>query len=131
MQVGIISSSGGSVIFEVFQILQKLQIPIKLIVIVDRDCGIEKLCSKYNIILYKVIERDNDKFSELAANFFSKSGGVDFVLLFFKRLVTDKIFKKFPTVNIHPSLLPSFRGFNPIENALKDNVKFFNRYFRQ
>lgn len=125
MKIGVISSSGGSVIVEVYKILQNTGISIELFVVVDRDCGIQKFCQEYKVKCIKIVERDNDKFSKLASDFFSTCGGVDFVLLFFLRLVTNELHKKFPTINIHPSLLPSFKGFNSIEKAVKEDVKFF------
>ena len=44
-------------------------------------------------------------------------------LLFFTRLVGEDLFDSFPTLNFHPSLLPAFKGFKPLEQAVRANAK--------
>jgi len=41
------------------------------------------------------------------------------------RIITEVLLKAFPqkVINIHPSLLPSFKGINAVEQALKAGVK--------
>ena len=57
--------------------------------------------------------------------FFDQQGGVDLVLLFYLRLVSRELFDAYPTFNVHPSLLPDYRGFKAIERAHADRIEEF------
>lgn len=126
MRIGVIGSSGGSVFNEVFRILNSLrQGHYYFSVVTDRACGLEDMCLANSIKCRRIESQDNRQFSVDAGRFFKEGGGVDVILLFFARLITKELFEVYPTFNIHPSLLPAFRGFNPIKKALKEKVKFF------
>lgn len=45
------------------------------------------------------------------------------ILAGFMKLLSKDFISKFPTINIHPSLLPSFRGMNAVRQSLKAGVK--------
>jgi phosphoribosylglycinamide formyltransferase 1 len=124
MTIGIIASSNGGVFKTVVELLRSTSINIKFIVVTDRECGIEDYCEKHVINWLRIDNNNNQKFSKLAADYFLSQGGVDLIFLFFLRLVTSDIYSKFPTVNIHPSLLPLFKGFNPVEKTILSKSKF-------
>jgi folate-dependent phosphoribosylglycinamide formyltransferase PurN len=63
--------------------------------------------------------------SATAAEAFAVDGPPDAVLLFYDRLVTRALYDRFPTFNVHPSLLPAFAGFRALQQALDANVRFF------
>jgi len=45
--------------------------------------------------------------------------GIDVILVFaYGMFINENIFNGFPTINIHPSLLPKYRGPSPIQTAL-------------
>ncbi len=55
-----------------------------------------------------------------------KNHGVEWVVMAgWMRIITNVLLKAFPrkVINIHPSLLPSFKGINAVEQALKARVK--------
>ena len=122
MKIGIIGSSNGSVAREIIEATSHTN---EFFVITDRKCGLESVAEKYKLQKIRIIESDNRLFSEKSINFLEKNGGVDFVILFYLRLVSSELFNKVPTFNIHPSLLPDYRGFKAIERAHNDNVKIF------
>lgn len=122
MKIGIVASSGGGVFQELLGILPASKYQFH--VVTDRVCGIEKICSEKNVPFSRIIEPDNERFSFSAREIFLKAGGVDLIFLFFTRLVTQDLFNSAPTFNIHPSLLPAFKGFNPVQRALEARVKF-------
>jgi folate-dependent phosphoribosylglycinamide formyltransferase PurN len=67
----------------------------------------------------------------LAQTALSKFGKIDVVQLFFHRLITQELFSFFPVVNIHPALLPAFKGLNPISQMLDAKVKFLGATMHQ
>lgn len=124
MRIGVIASSGGSAFDSLQKILKTTYPDDTFLVVTDRACGIENLCAQNRINHTRLIATDNRAFSSAARDWFQAQGGVDLVLLFFTRLVTEEIFSTFPTFNIHPSLLPAFSGFRPLERALQKQVRF-------
>lgn len=121
VRLGIISSAGGSVLKELGRLREIAELDLS--VVTDRECGTEILCRDLGISCQRIKEKDNELFSRKSADFFQKSGGADGVLLFFTRIVGGDLFSAFPTFNIHPSLLPAFRGFKPLEQAAGAGVK--------
>jgi len=124
MNIGIIASSGGSVFKEVFSICRELLRPDNFFIITDRVCGIEDFCRDNNIPWKRIECKDNHEFSFKAKEQFESFGTIDFIVLFFLRLISEQIYKTFPTFNIHPSILPAFQGFNPLKKAFLKKVRF-------
>lgn len=125
-RIGVIASSNGGVFTETVALLESAGYSrhFEFFVITDRPCGIEEASSSLNIRHKRIEEADRELFSEKAAEFASEQGKADAVVLFFLRLIGSAIHSRFPTYNIHPSLLPAFSGFRPLEQALKARVRF-------
>lgn len=123
LRVCVISSGNGGA-FKAFCRLTGVTAS-NVLIITDRPCGIEAFARESAIEHVRVEAPRNEDFSELAAGHIARFGGVDFVFLFFTRLVTPALWDRYPVVNFHPSLLPAFPGFQPIQRALQKRVKFF------
>ncbi len=124
VRIGVICSSNGGVIRAVTDIInQSCADQHEMYVITDRDCGIEDFCRSKKVNFCRIADSKNDSFSQSAKEYFDLHG-VEFVLLFFTRLIHENLFCHIPVFNIHPSLLPAFTGFRPIERAVEMNVKF-------
>ena len=125
MKVGIISSSGGSAFLSAFDILLSCEILSEndFIVITDRPCDCESGCEARGIQVERIESDDVQYFSQRASEKLLEMK-CDIVLLFFTRIVTGDLYTKLPTLNIHPSLLPSFVGFGAVRNAVNAGVKF-------
>lgn len=120
MRIGIISSSGGAAFKSVKEILDShSHVKHEYFVIVDRECGIYRYCLAHGIEVKKITSGTNKEFSLRAAKQYENWNNIDTVFLFFTRLVTEELFNKFRLINIHPSLLPEFKGFSAVEKALK------------
>lgn len=71
-------------------------------------------------------KKDRQAFERAAADAFD-AAGCDYILLAgFMRILTPYFIRRFPAriLNIHPSLLPSFKGLHPQRQALEAGVKF-------
>lgn len=124
-RIAIISSSGGSVFAKVTSILGSLGHPVQFHVITDRPCGIEEVAVKADLPCQRIQEKDNEAFSVKASEAVRNWGGVDFILLFYTRLITEPLFSRYPCLNLHESLLPAFKGFSAIRMAMDAGVKYF------
>ncbi|MBN1909681.1 MAG: hypothetical protein JW818_08080 [Pirellulales bacterium] len=125
MNVGIVASSNGSAWSCARELLSSTPGgDCRWLVVTDRPCGIEETCRRDGLTHTRIELPDNGVFSRAATDWFAQQGGVDFVLLFFLRLVTADLFTRYPTLNLHPSLLPAFRGFNPLRQAIDERVRF-------
>ncbi len=122
MRIGIIGSSGGSVARELILATGSLH---KFLIATDRLCGLEAVAREFSLPKLRIDEPDNTRFSLRAKHFFDRQGGVDLVLLFYLRLVTRELFDAYPTFNVHPSLLPDYRGLRAIERAHADQIEEF------
>lgn len=121
VRLGVINSAGGSVLKELCHLRGAVDFDIS--VVTDRECGTEAVCRELGVECTRIEESDNWLFSKKSAEHFKEIGGVDGVLLLFTRIVGRDLFNFFLTFNIHPSFLPAFKGFRPLEQAARAGVK--------
>ncbi len=124
MRIGIVASSGGSAFAGGFRALQSAGIVDRFLVATDRPCGIEDVCRRFDLKTKRFESMNNAQFSTTAASWFRANGGVDFIVLFFMRFVTEELFDRSPVYNIHPSLLPAFPGFGALQKARRRSFRY-------
>lgn len=125
MKIGAVCSAGGSAFFSAVDILlSDGRFSSKdFFVVTDRPCGAEQKCCARGIPHERITASNKIAFSSEAAKAFTKAKST-ILLLFFTRLVSEDLFEKFVTLNVHPSFLPAFRGFGAIKQAQKAGVRF-------
>ncbi len=125
MRIVILASSGGSAFIETKKILDTYStVPHEYFVFTDRACGIENYCLANGIFCERINYTNRKDFSIKLAECVAKIGNVDVVLLYFLRILTDDFFKKYLTLNIHPSLLPSFKGVDAVKQCFDSKARF-------
>ena len=98
---------------------------IKLIISSSKKAKGLKYSSQYNI--EKKIVNFNNNFSENKILNYINKNNIKFICLAgFMKVLSKNFIKKFKgkIVNIHPSLLPKYKGLNTHKRALKNKEKF-------
>ena len=98
---------------------------IKLIISNSKKAKGLKYSTQYNI--EKKIVNFNNNFAEnRILNYINKKNIKFICLAGFMKILSKKFIKKFSgkIVNIHPSLLPKYKGLNTHQKALKNNDKY-------
>ncbi len=122
IRLGIIGSSSGSALASASDCLTAAGKTIEWVVITDRECGLEKWAKKNANSAKRIAYKDADSFSMEAEKFFHEAD-CDKILLFYTRRVSSPLIDKKNVWNIHPALLPSFRGLNGVKDALAAGVR--------
>ncbi len=131
LNIGILISQNGSNMLNIVKACHenKIQANVKIVISNNPDSkGLKKLKNfkiKSKILLLKDFK--NKKAYEEKINELFKKYNVNFICLagYMKILERDFLEKwKKRVINIHPSLLPSFKGLEPQKQAIEKKVKF-------
>ena len=131
LNLGILISQNGSNMLNIVKACheKKIQANVKIVISNNPDSkGLKKLKNfntKSKILLLKDFK--NKKTYEEKINELFKKNNVNFICLagYMKILERDFLEKwKKRVINIHPSLLPSFKGLEPQKQAIEKKVKF-------
>ncbi len=105
---------------------KKSKIIIKLIVTDNHRAKGLRFSKKYNIKKL-VINYKNKKKAEIKILNMLNKNKIKFICLAGFMKILSKFFLKhykYPIINIHPSLLPQYKGLNTHERVIKNNEKF-------
>ena len=129
IRLGILASGNGSNFEYIIKSIQKKEInaEISILIVNNPNCLAVKKAIKYNIPYVIINHRDCNsrlehdklvmkKLEELSVELVVMAGWM--------RIVGEEIINKFNNrlINIHPSLLPSFKGIDAIEQAMDKRV---------
>lgn len=119
----VVASTGGSVFRKALSV-KSFRDSIELVV-VDRKCGAEEVAAEFEIPLERIYEKDSEAFSD-ALSTLLRERKIDAAFSFYLRLFRGKILKEFENrlINFHPSLLPSYKGFQAIERAREEGIPY-------
>jgi len=114
MRIGVMCSGNGTNFENIVRSCP--EIDVVLMVYNKKDCGAVKRANSLGIPSCYIKSKDED----LIIRYF-KSLDVDYVILAgWMRILSSKFIQAFPDkiINIHPSLLPKYKGLDPIKRAL-------------
>lgn len=116
MRLGFICSSGGSAFFSALSVFKSSGYHIEPYIVTDRECGARAaaLDAGYSTALIPFI--DKSQFSVDCLSYFRKND-IENVLLFYTRLVTAPLIEELAVSNVHPSLLPAYKGIGAVAEA--------------
>ena len=131
LNLGILISQDGSNMLNIVKACheKKIQANVKIVISNNPDSkGLKKLKNfktKSTILLLKDFK--NKKAYEEKINELFKENNVNFICLAGYMIILERDFLekwKKRVINIHPSLLPSFKGLEPQKQAIQKKVKF-------
>ena len=85
-----------------------------------KDCGALKRAAKFGIPHCYVNAKDEDKMIELF-----KAWNVDLIVLAgYMRIIKNPSAFPAPIINVHPSLLPKYKGLHAVEQAINNREEY-------
>lgn len=133
MKIGVLGSGKGSNLQAIIDAVENGSLPVKIALVISdvEDAYILERAKKHNIPA-RFISPGKFKTKlepEIEKQYVSvlKAAGVELVVLAgFMRMLKDDFLKAFPNrvINIHPALLPAFRGLEGWRQALEYGAKF-------
>ncbi len=129
LNLGVMASGKGSNFEALVKTIIKgeLDAKISLLIVNKPDCEAKDRADRMGIPCTVIDHRkysSRDKLDEAIIKAFKDKNVEGIVMAGWMRIVTSTLINAFPNrlINIHPSLLPSFRGINAIDQALKEKV---------
>lgn len=130
LKLGVMASGSGSNFEALMKSIQakELNAQVKVLIYNNPDAKVKERSDRWGIPAVLLNHRhftSRDLLDEAIVNTFQEYG-VDWVIMAgWMRIVTPVLLEAFPLriLNIHPSLLPSFRGIRAVEQALEFGVK--------
>jgi phosphoribosylglycinamide formyltransferase 1 len=130
IQLGIMASGSGTNFEAVARAIAdgQLNAEIKVVIYNNPQAKVKERAEKYQIHTVLIDHRQYKQRTSLDQEIVRvlKAHGVDWVVMAgWMRIVTEVLLEGYPNrvINIHPSLLPSFKGIRAIEQALAARVK--------
>ncbi len=130
LKLGIMASGSGSNFEAVAEAIASQQLNAQIQVLIYNNPGIKAAAraEKWGVPAVLLNHRDYKKREELdrkIVHTLRQYDGEWVVMAGWMRLVTPVLIEAFPDriINIHPSLLPSFKGVRAVEQALEAGVK--------
>ena len=121
-------SGNGTNLHSIIKRSRDYNFPIKIELIISNSLNAKglKLAKKYGIPSKFFSSNNKEKF-ERDSLYEIKKKKIKFICLAgFMKILSENFIKKFnhKIINIHPSLLPKFKGLNTHKRALKSNAKY-------
>ncbi len=124
MNIGFLVSGEGYALECILRLIKNSHSELNLYGFSDRHCRAYDIVNKYCDAAGIIDSTDNGLISMKAYKFF-KSCKCEIVFVLYSRLIRSILFENIKCINIHPSLLPNYKGFDAINRAYTDQVKDF------
>ena len=124
----VLISGNGSNLKSIIKNSREYNFPIKIELIISNNIKARglQIAKKYSIP-YKFLSSENQKKFERNCLFEIKKRKIKFLCLAgFMKVLSNNFIKSFgyKIINIHPSLLPKYKGLNPHKRVLKNKEKY-------
>ena len=127
-KIGVFISGRGSNLKSLIKYSKKKNSLIKIVLVVSNnpDANGLKFASKSEIKNLSIKFKSKTYFENQSLKLLKKYNVDLLCLAGFMKILSNKFIKKFskPIINIHPSLLPKYKGLNTHERAIKNKEKF-------
>lgn len=130
VRLGIMASGNGSNFEAIAKAIAEglLNAKIELLIYNNPGAKVKERADKYGVESLLLNHREfasREALDEAIVDCFKRKGVELVVMAGWMRIVTKVLLEAFPerVINIHPSLLPSFRGMNAVKQALEAGVK--------
>ena len=132
MKIGVLGSGGGSNLQSIIDAVENGSLPVEIAIVISdvQDAYILERAKKHNIpAQYIAPGKFKTKLEPEVEKKYAKAlkdAGVELVVLAgYMRMVKEELLGVFPgrIINIHPAILPSFKGLHAWKQALDYGVK--------
>ncbi len=130
LKLGILASGNGSNFEAIMEAInnQQLNAQVQVMIYNNPEAKVKSRAEKWGIPSVLLNHREYKNREEFDSKIVKTLQQYDVgwvIMAGWMRIVTKVLIDAFPNqvINIHPSLLPSFRGINAVEQALKAGVK--------
>lgn len=119
----IVISTGGSVMNQLLH--NRFFLNRVHSVVSDRECPAIAKAAVHGVPTLIIRESDRRKFSEQVLEYL-QAQGIDYVISFYSKLFVGELLNEYRDriINLHPSLLPSFKGLHGFEDAIAYGVTY-------
>ena len=120
MRLGIMCSGNGTNFENIITNPTCNKHEVVLMIHNTKQCGAVKRAAKFGIPHVRVPHKDEDKMIELF-----KAWRVDLIILAgYMRVIKNPAAFPAPIINVHPSLLPKYKGLHAVEQAINNKEEF-------
>jgi len=115
MRLGVMCSGNGTNFQNLVTNYDLKEHEVVLMIHNTKECGAAKKAAKYGIPHVRIAHKDEDQMIEMF-----KAWNVDLIILAgYMRVLKDPDSFSAPIINVHPSLLPKYKGLHAVEQALE------------
>ena len=119
MRLGVMCSGKGTNFQNIVTNQEVNKHEVVLMIHNTKDCGAAKRAAKYGIPHCRVPHKEEDKMIQLF-----EAWRVDLIILAgYMRVLKNPSAFHCPIINVHPSLLPKYKGLHAVEQALESGDK--------
>jgi phosphoribosylglycinamide formyltransferase-1 len=126
VRIGVLASGTGSILSAILE----AELPVE-VVVVDRSCAAEKVAESFGVALEAVVRKDfsksfdRDAYTDEVVATLRRHQVELVVMAGYGTVLGRSVHAAYPdrVLNTHPALLPAFKGWHAVDEALAAGVK--------